>query len=99
MPSKTNEPDDLALERAFGPGVDRWHGVGYRVRTSLAPDRARARRNYSDGAIGRVWDVDTPRVPSAPTDAPFVETHTRGDGAFSSSDMGALGRPRRPGKP
>jgi hypothetical protein len=88
--------DDLS--GSLGDKQD-WHGAGYNIRTNLAPDRSRPRRNFSDGAIDRVWDVSRPRTAGPATGAPFAEIHTRGDCAFSSSDMGALGKPTKPGKP
>jgi len=99
MPTKTNEPDAAAMMRAFDLPADDWHGAGLRRRTGLPKDGNATRRNFSDGGLVDVWDVSSPGTPNSETDAAFREIHTRRDCAFSSSDMGALGKPTKPGKP
>ena len=77
-----------------------WHGVGYRTRATLAPDRPRPRRNFDAGSVTQEWDVSTPRVPSPETDPSIPPIRDRGGMGFSGRiDFGILGRPQKPGKP
>jgi hypothetical protein len=100
MPTKTTEPDGDAMMRAFDAPADDWHGAGYNIRTKLAPDRSRPRRNFDAGSVTDEWDVTTPRVPSPETDAPLPTIKDRGGMGFSGTiDFGILGRPQKPGKP
>ena len=100
MPTKTNESDDLALERAFGGPADSWHGAGLRRRTGLPKDANSARRNFSAGGVTEEWDVSSPGTPNGETDIPLQQIRDRGGMGFSGRiDFGPLGRPQRPGKP
>jgi hypothetical protein len=99
-PTKTNEPDVAAMMRAFDLPADDWRGTGYTRSTTLAPDRSRPRRNFSDGAIEAVWDVSHPRTPGPAGGDPLPPIRDRGGMGFSGRiDFGAPGRPQRPRKP
>jgi hypothetical protein len=77
-----------------------WHGVGCRIRTTLAPDRPRPRRNFDAGSVTQEWDVDLPRTPGPETDPPLPPIKDRGGMGFSGTlDFGILGRLQRPPKP
>lgn len=90
-------PDDLS--GTLGDKQD-WHGAGLRRRTGIPKDMNATRRNFSDGAVGDVWDVSSPGTPNSETDAPIPQIKDRGGMGFSGKiDFGILGRPQRPGKP